>query len=107
MNELLQGLTISILGILITFAFLGALILVIVLLREIFKMPHEEVRSEIRETDERNVLLTDQDNDRLKALAAAVAVATLKADLQSDPRLGQALENPPGRWWQAPGKKEP
>jgi Na+-transporting methylmalonyl-CoA/oxaloacetate decarboxylase gamma subunit len=94
------------LGILITFGFLGALILVIVVLQEIFKFPQEEAMTGNSETDERNVRMADQDDERLKALAAAVAVAALKSDQRSVSRLGQVLETPPGRWWRDARNKE-
>jgi Na+-transporting methylmalonyl-CoA/oxaloacetate decarboxylase gamma subunit len=91
LSNISQGLSLSLAGILITFAYFGLLILVMVLLREIFKVPPHEVKPDKQKSA--------QDIDRMKAAGIAVAVAILKSKEQPDVSLGHVLETPPGRWW--------
>lgn len=98
MSSILEGLRLSLAGILITFLYFGLLILVMVLLREIFKVPSQD-----KKPDKLN---TDQDIDRMKAAGIAVVVAIKKAKKQSGASLGEVLENPPGRWWRDARNKE-
>ena len=98
MSSIQQGLILSLAGILITFAFFGLLILLMVLLRNIFKVPPQE-----KEPDKQEMA---QDIDRRKAAGIAVAVAILKSERQADFSLGQVLETPPGRWWRNARHKE-
>ena len=93
MSSISQGLSLSLAGILITFAYFGLLILVMVLLREIFKVPPQEKKPE--------KLKSAQDIDRMKAAGIAVAVAIQKSKGKPDASLGQLLERPPGRWWRS------
>jgi len=94
MGEIGQGLTLSLMGILITFAALGALILVMVILREAFS-PRRPVEAKPIAADE------DGEESRRRAAAVAVAVARLQAGQQrGDPTLGRLLETPAGAWWQ-------
>ena len=98
MSSILEGLRLSLAGILITFLYFGLLILVMVLLREIFKVPSQD-----KKPDKLN---TDQDIDRMKAAGIAVVVAIKKSKKQSGASLGEVLENPPGRWWRDARIKE-
>ena len=98
MSSILEGLRLSLAGILITFLYFGLLILVMVLLREIFKVPSQD-----KKPDKLN---TDQDIDRMKAAGIAVVVALKKSKKQSGAILGEVLENPPGRWWRDARNKE-
>ena len=91
MSTILQGLSLSLAGILITFIYFGLLILVMVLLRTIFKSPPEE--------DKLDTEKSFQDMDRMKAAGIAVTVAFLKAKGKTRSSLGQVLETSPGRWW--------
>jgi len=98
LSSILEGLRLSLAGILITFLYFGLLILVMVLLREIFKVPSQD-----KKPDQLN---TDQDIDRMKAAGIAVVVAIKKSKKQSGASLGEVLENPPGRWWRDARNKE-
>lgn len=98
MSSILEGLRLSLAGILITFLYFGLLILVMVLLREIFKVPSQD-----KKPDKLN---TDQDIDRMKVAGIAVVVAIKKSKKQSGASLGEVLENPPGRWWRDARNKE-
>lgn len=91
MSSILQGLSLSFAGILITFAYFGLMILVMVLLREIFKAPQQEIKPEEHKLD--------READRMKAAGIAVVVAMLESQKASSGSLGQVLEKPPGRWW--------
>lgn len=91
MSSILQGLSLSLAGILITFVYFGLLILVMVLLREIFKVPQQEVKPREHKLD--------READRMKAAGIAVVVAKLESKKASGKNLGRALEAPPGRWW--------
>ena len=99
MNELGQGLTLSGLGILITFSALGILIGLILLLKWLFPAKKQGPRSaqvspEISATQPR-------DREELHKLAAAVGVATLlqAASGSAKGNLGKLLEEPVGEWW--------
>lgn len=91
MSSILQGLRLSLAGILITFVYFGLLILVMVLLREIFKVAPQEVKPDKEKSA--------QDIDRMKAAGIAVTIAMLKSKKEPGVSLGQVLETPPGRWW--------
>lgn len=91
MSSISQGLSLGLAGILITFAYFGLLILVMVLLREIFKVPPPDKKPDTQKSA--------QDVDRMKA--AGIAVAILKSKAQPDASLGHLLETPPGRWWRS------
>jgi Na+-transporting methylmalonyl-CoA/oxaloacetate decarboxylase gamma subunit len=91
LSSISQGLSLSLAGILITFAYFGLLILVMVLLREIFKVPPGEKKPEKQKST--------QEIDRMKAAGIAVTVAILKSKVGPDASLGRTLETPPGRWW--------
>ncbi len=91
MSELGQGLTLSGIGILITFSALGILIVLILVLKALF--PEKAGTAEKEESaGERQVLLKR---------AAGVGVAALRERRSSsqEKSLGKLLEDSPGRWW--------
>ncbi len=95
MNELGQGLTLSGIGILITFSALGILILLILVLKVFFPAKQAEL-------DQSGPRFKIDDRESLKEQAAAVAVAAL-LDRNQESRmsqLGSLLEDPVGNWWQ-------
>lgn len=97
MSSILQGLTISLASIIVTFAFFGLLVLVMVLLRESFKVsPKATTKVEQIPTQEQP--RSAQEIYRLRAAGIAVLVASLKAKGAST-SLGELLNKPPGRWW--------
>ncbi len=89
-----EGLTLSLIGILVTFSALGVFILLILLLKVFFPAKKIDASGEIRgfEVDERELL---------KEQAAAVAVSVLLDQLSGRRRssLGSTLEEPVGNWW--------
>ena len=95
MSEFGQGLTLSGIGILITFAALGILILLILVLKTLFPAQIEKPAG----SD-----LIERGSDGKAALrkrAAAAGVAALLGDQARNQGggLGKVLETPPGDWW--------
>ena len=94
MNEIGQGITLSGIGILVTFSALGILIILILLLKLFFPADQSEI-------DGYSSRFKINDRDSLKEQAAAVAVAAL-LDQEGGSRksnLGSVLEEPMGNWW--------
>ena len=95
MSEIGQGITLSGIGILVTFSALAILIILIVLLKLFFPASQTEI-------DGYSSRFKIDDRDSLKEQAAAVAVAAL-LDQEGGSRksnLGSVLEEPMGNWWQ-------
>jgi sodium pump decarboxylase gamma subunit len=104
LSEIAQGLQLSVMGILITFASLGLLIVVMILLRELFNPKPKDVAEE-SPTKEAQLDIqsaaSDKDETRQRAAGIAVAVAFLASQRKRGATLGQLLETPPGHWWSA------
>lgn len=93
MSELAQGLTLSGIGILITFSALGILILLIMGLKALFPAKAAE-NSDLAPAE------INPDRERLRETAAAVGVATLmKIKGFGKGSLGSLLEKPISNWW--------
>jgi Na+-transporting methylmalonyl-CoA/oxaloacetate decarboxylase gamma subunit len=104
LSEIEQGLQLSLMGILITFASLGLLIVVMILLRELFNPKREDVADESPAKEAQlNLQSVDSDREaaRQRAAGIAVAVAYLTSQRKRGANLGQLLETPPGHWWSA------
>ncbi|MBG7610195.1 MAG: hypothetical protein IZT55_04935 [Anaerolineae bacterium] len=86
MNDYSLGITLSLMGITITFLALGALILLIVLLRAMFPSKAPAIKESTR---------TDIDLD---SRAAAIAAAWWYLHNKKADSLGTILEQPPGQW---------
>jgi hypothetical protein len=99
LSELEQGLTLSGLGILITFSALGILIGLISLLKAFF--PAREVNKRNGEARSPNPPAASIERDRLRKQAAAVGVGVLIKGMSRSPEgdLGKLLEEPPADWW--------
>ena len=106
MNNILQGLVISLFGILITFAALGLMILLMVFLREFFKSSPPEGELELGSLEDRTSKKPVQEDLRKKAAGIAVAVVALKSKKQPRYGLGERLETPKGGWWRGSRSKE-
>ena len=99
MSELGQGLSLSGIGILITFCALGILIGLIVLLKALFP-----TRDEASGIEEAVAVSTRKDTPegeeiRKKAAAAGVAVLREKRSRSWQGGLGDLLEQPLTEWW--------
>jgi Na+-transporting methylmalonyl-CoA/oxaloacetate decarboxylase gamma subunit len=90
-----QGLTLSGAGILITFAALGILIVLILVLKTVFPG-----RVDRQDPAQAGLAGTDKKAELRKRAAAAGVVALLGAGTQKQKGdLGKVLETPPGEWW--------
>lgn len=100
MNEFGQGLTLSGIGILITFSALGILILLILILKALF--PAEENDLDLAGLEEPAIFRNDASKEeiRMKAAAAGVAVLLRKSAASGKGGLGSELEKPVNAWWQ-------
>ena len=100
MNELGQGLSISAIGILITFSALAILIGLIVLLRWIFPPKGFDSSRRGRFTDNLPPDLQEQEELRRRAAAAGVALLLERKRTTGHKNLGKLLETPVTGWWQ-------
>jgi hypothetical protein len=99
LSELGQGLTLSWVGILITFSALGILIGLILLLKVFF--PPKEERSTAGGAVVESSSLPSQEREKLLKQAAAVGVGVLiqRMSRSTQGNLGKILEEPVGGWW--------
>lgn len=99
MNEFGQGLTLSGIGILITFSALGILIILILILKALF--PEKSERAAVPRPVETRSASVDPVREELKKKAAAAGVAVLmsKSSFTGEGGLGSELEKPVGTWW--------
>ena len=99
MSELGQGLTISGVGILITFSALGILIGLILLLKALF--PFQGKRNTDQKGSGDSATAPNQARENLRKQAAAVGVGVLikKMDRSDPGSLGALLEDPAASWW--------
>lgn len=99
MGEIEQGLTLSGLGILITFSALGILIGLILLLKALF--PMREKGEEPEEVLNANDPYPSVEREKLRKQAAAAGVSVLvRSKSRSDQgSLGKQLEDPVSGWW--------
>ena len=100
MNEFGQGLTISGIGILITFSALGLLIGLIVLLKVLFPDKQMDSSRRGRFTVSPPPDLHEQEEVRRRAAVAGVALLIERKRRSGQESLGKLLENPVTSWWQ-------
>ena len=100
MNELGQGLSLSGIGILITFSALGILILLILILKALFPVKDDGLVVSHKEGTPTSGTDPDREELRKKAAAAGVAVLLSKRSNSRKGGLGSELEKPVGKWWQ-------
>jgi hypothetical protein len=95
LSEMGQGLTLSGVGILITFGALGALIVLILVLKALFPAREAQPTTAMEGSE------GPQRTDALRKRAAAAGVAALLGTrtTKRTGSLGKALESPPGEWW--------
>jgi sodium pump decarboxylase gamma subunit len=95
-NIYLQGLQISILGLLITFSALGIFVLVMMVLLKVFPYkPEPEEAGEEDVVEPEGISSVAQDADIVAVIAAAVAFVKF----QRQGALGSNLVNGRGSWW--------
>ena len=99
MNEFGQGLTLSGIGILITFSALGILIILILILKALFPERSGDLESSHPEIIRSSKANLDRESLTKKAAAAAVAVLLHDRSFTQNGGLGSELEKPVGTWW--------
>jgi Na+-transporting methylmalonyl-CoA/oxaloacetate decarboxylase gamma subunit len=99
LNEILQGLQISVLGIVITFAALLMVILVIILLTRVFPAKPEAEKGAKVEPAVIHDAETREDEE--VAIAIAIALSRLQAGVRCRNGLGTELATGHGAWWKA------
>ncbi len=99
MNEIGQGLSLSAIGILITFSSLGILILLILILKALFPVKEDDLEASGLEATSPGGSTPDRDELRKKAAAAGVAVLLGTKSFSRIDGLGSELEKPVGNWW--------
>ncbi len=101
MDLLVQGLTLSLTGLVVTFASLGLFILIIVLLQRFFgpEQPMEQTASETSSVSLPETMEADLEPETAAAIAIAIEYfRNMEAEASS---IGSAFSQGPGAWWQA------
>lgn len=104
MNPIVQGLQVSVLGLIITFLALGVFILVMVVLKWLFPGKVETAAEETSPAEEITILVVETaDESEEGAVVAAIAAALNYARTARHGQLGDALTQGRGSWWSARG----
>lgn len=100
MGDIAQGLTLSIIGMTVTFAALGLLILTIVVLGRLFRTRPlaSDKKEDFQEREVVSTLARDTEEEEIVA-AIAVALAHVHSVNISQSGLGVTLESGRGPWW--------
>ena len=100
MNPLLQGLQISISGIIITFTALALFILVMVVLQKIYPAESEKAKGEA-EPEKKMIVEGVAESEDEGAIVAAIAAALsqLQEPFAQSESLGTLLDEGRGTWW--------
>ena len=99
MDLIMQGLTLSLTGIVITFASLGLFILIIVLLQRFFGIQEEPKTSEARTGPASLPESMDNEMDHEVAAAIAIAIDHFRSLESGSDGIGTSLAQGPGPWW--------
>lgn len=103
MSEIIQGLEVSLLGVLITFTALGGFVLIMIGLQKLFpEREHGEAELSSRnapDEPERAETTAQEEEKEEGEVAAAIAVALLYFQSQKQGGLGEALNEGKGPWW--------
>lgn len=103
-QTILQGLTISGLGLLITFFALGIFILIMVVLQKAFPYKEEAEAGDdegMEEAPAISMAVVEEEGEEDQAAVAAIAVAISYLRSRSQSKLGSNLEAGHGSWWMA------
>lgn len=95
MDPIVQGLEITILGLTVTFTALGVFILVMMLLKRIFREKTEETET----STDLAVVSGNASDDITSELIAVIATAVSYVRGKNLSSLGSTLENGKGSWW--------
>ena len=97
MNNMVQGLEVSVLGILITFTALGVFILIMIVLQRLFPAAESNASAKKEEQPLVEVQIEETGEDAAVVAAIAAALSYLRARSQSG--LGSSLQEGRGGWW--------
>ena len=101
MDLITQGLTLSLTGIVVTFASLGLFILIIILLQKFFPSEEAEPSTSIEGGSVALPEATGIDLDQGTAAAIAIAISHFQSLESEASGIGSALVQGPGPWWRA------
>ena len=99
MDQMVAGLTVSVLGITVTFVAMGLIALLIVLLQRYTSAPPGATREAEAETVLPLIPSTQAAETEEIVAAVAVALAHLRTLESAQSELGSGLMNGPGTWW--------
>jgi Na+-transporting methylmalonyl-CoA/oxaloacetate decarboxylase gamma subunit len=100
MNNMAQGLEVSLLGLSVTFLALGVFILIMVVLQRLFPGKSEETGIEAQEQDVETAEVAEMAADEGEGeVIAAIAVALNFLISQNQANLGASLEKGRSGWW--------
>ncbi len=100
MNEIAQGWTLSVLGIIVAFLFMSVFILIMVVLKRLFPYKEEAGMDETEAAVEEPVALVES-NQPDEAVIAAIAAALAMAKARRATGIGESLVAGRGSWWVA------
>jgi sodium pump decarboxylase gamma subunit len=101
MDLITQGLTLSLTGIVVTFASLGLFILIIILLQKFFPSEEAEATASTEGMSATLPSMAATDLDQETAAAIAIAIAHFQSLETEASGIGSALVEGPGPWWHA------
>ena len=100
MNEIAQGWTLSVLGILVAFLFMSVFILIMVVLKRLFPYKEDAGVDEAQAVVEEPVALAVS-NQPDQAVIAAIAAALAVVKARRATGIGETLVEGRGSWWVA------
>lgn len=99
MSPFVQGLEVSVLGLLITFLALGVFMLIMIVLQKLFPGQEEKEPAPVEETPVLEIQTEDTSEEG--AVIAAIAAAVAYARAAGRANLGDTLQQQRGGWWMA------
>ncbi len=99
MSEIMQGLSISVIGLLITFFALGVFILLMIVLQRLFPPKTDTVEEPAQPVVQIELAQASTELDEEGEVAAAIAAAVSYYQAAGRSSLGSNLESGRGRWW--------
>lgn len=97
-NPLMDGLSISLSGIIVTFIALGIFVLVITLLKKIFPAEKDKMETTVTETAEMSHASDSTENED-ELIPVVIAAAVCYCQFQAQNSLGASLSEGKGNWW--------
>jgi sodium pump decarboxylase gamma subunit len=98
-GEIVQGLEISLIGIVVIFLTMGILVLVIALLERLFRERPQEPQPKLTEPATSPVEALQSDEDERVVVAIAAALTHLRSLGMARSGLGDDLASGPSTWW--------